>query len=132
MAISVNTATVPRKDRSGRTPFCKFFSSDNLSGCEQIMTLPEGHSGIYLKSIVIGSAVSLTVSIGDGETSNDLTTTVLGPITLNRDVGTPANHVAPAAIFHHTFDKELLFSTNLSIDASAAGAVWGVVEGFSI
>ena len=132
MAINVVTATVPRKDRSGRTPFCKHFDSADLSGCEQIMTMPSGASGIYLERLIIASTEAITVTLGDGETSSALTTDVLGPITLNRDIGTPDVEVAPAVIFDVNFLRELLFSVDLSIDASGSGTVWGLVEGYSI
>jgi len=130
MSINVVTATVPRKHHGGKVYFCKHFDSADLSGCEQIMAMPSGANHIYLKKLVIASTVSLTVTLGDGETSGSLTTDVLGPITLNRDIGTPDAHVAPATIFHHEFLNELDFSTDVSIDASDAGTVWGLIEGF--
>ena len=131
MAINVVTATVPRKDRTGRTPFCKHFDSADLSGCEEIMAMPSGASGIYLESITIASTSSITVTLGDGETSSAPTADVLGPITLNRDVGTPDVEVASATIFKHKFERELLFEDSITIDASAAGVVWGLIEGYS-
>lgn len=131
MAITVVTPTVPRKDRSGRTPFCKFFTSDDLSGCEEIMALPSGASGIYIESVLIASCDQLTVTLGDGETSGAVTTAVLGPMELNTEVGTAANEQTPAVIFSKKFLRELLVSTALTIDASAAGTVWGIIEGYS-
>ena len=131
MAINVVTATVPRTRHNGKTPFCKHFDSSDLSDCEQIMTKPSGASGIYLKRLVIASTRSLSVTVGDGETSNAVTTAVIGPITLNRLIGTPADTVIPATIVDYTFENELLFSTDISIDASGAGIVWGLIEGFS-
>jgi len=65
MSIAVVTPTVPRKDRSGKTPFCKFFTSDDLSGCEVIMAMPSGASGIYIESVLIGTTDSITVTLGD-------------------------------------------------------------------
>lgn len=131
MAINVVTMTVPRKDRSGRTPFSLSFDSADLSGCETILAMPSGASGIYLEHIVLMSAASITVTVGDGETTGSLTADVLGPITFNRDVGTPDVEVAPAVVLNHRFEREILFSTDISIDASAGGVVNGIVEGFS-
>ncbi len=130
MAINVVTATVPRKHHGGKVYFCKHFDSADLSGCEQIMSMPTGATHIYLKKVVIASAVSLTVTLGDGETTGSLTTDVLGPITMNADVGTPSNQQVPATVFDHEFVNELAFSTDVSIDASAAGTVWGLIEGY--
>lgn len=131
MAISVVTPTVPRKTRSGKTPFCKFFTSDDLSSCEEIMALPSGASAIYIESVLIASTVSLTATLGDGETSNNVTAAVLGPLELNADIGTPADQQVQATVFHKKFVRELEVSTSLTIDASASGTVWGIIEGYS-
>lgn len=131
MSITVVTPTVPRKDRSGRTPFVKFFTSDDLSTCEEIMALPSGASKIYIESVMIGSCDQLTVTLGDGETSNAVTAAVLGPIELNTEVGTAANEQVAATIFDKKFIRELAVSVSLTIDASGAGTVWGVIEGYS-
>jgi len=132
MAITVVTPTVPRKDRSGKTPFCKFFTSDDLSGCEEIMAKPTGALGIYIESVLIASCDQLTVTLGDGETTGAVTAAVLGPMELNTEVGTAANEQTPVAIVQKEFKRELLVSTSLTIDASAAGTVWGIIEGYSI
>jgi hypothetical protein len=131
MAINVVTMTVPRKDRSGRTPFCLSFDSADLSGCETILLLPTGASGIYLESILLLSTASITVTVGDGDGGTAVTAAVIGPITFNRDVGTPDVEVAPAVMFEYKFKREILFGTSIAIDASGAGVVNGVVEGYS-
>ena len=132
MAINVVTMTVPRKDRTGRTPFSLHFDSADLSGAEELLTMPSGATSIYLEKIVIATTAAITVTVGDGETSSAPTTDVIGPITMNRDVGTPANELAAVAIFSHEFIREILFSISIILDASGAGVVWGIAEGYYV
>ena len=138
MAITLVNLTMARTDRSGKTPFAVFFTSADLSGCEAIKAV-SGYTNIYLKKVKLWTvAPGITVTVGEGETTNAPTANLIGPIpfVVEDDVGTPANernYAHPVAFdyeFAHRDGVQLTATRDLTIDASAAGVVCGICEGF--
>ena len=131
MAITLVNLVVPRKDRSGRTPFAVFFTSADLSGCEAIKACPTG-GRIYLEKLKIWTTEEINWTVGEGETSGAVTAALVGPVTANRqesEVG-----VVNGVPFDHEFLREIQLTAarDLTIDASGSGTVCGIVEGFTI
>jgi hypothetical protein len=136
MAITNVDLTMARTDRSGKTPFAVFFTSTDLSGCEVIKAIT-GYSNLYLKKFKVWSREhDITVTIGEGETAAAPDTDLIGPFPLleENDTGTPSNerHYAHPASFDYEFAHRdgIQLTDDLTIDASGAGTVCGIVEGF--
>jgi len=133
MSITTVNLVVARVDRSGKTPFAVFFTSADLQGCEVIKAAGTGR--IYLESLKVWTNVALNWTVGEGETTSAVTAALIGPVDGLRDIGTPASIVAMPVSFDYKFkDKHAIQLTNLldlTIDASAAGIVCGIAEGYT-
>ena len=131
MSITTVNLTVARRDRSGRTPFAVFFTSADLQGCEVIKAAGSGR--IYLEKLKVWTNVELNWTVGEGETTSAVTAALVGPVDGLRTIGTPANTAAPPVSFDHEFQHEIQLTDllDLTIDASAAGNVCGIAEGFT-
>ena len=94
----------------------------DLSGCEPILAAVTGKS-IYLEHIMISCASGITVTIGEGETASAVTTVLLGPIVFTA-AGSNFMDV------HFQRPIQLTAATALTADASGAGAVTILAEGY--
>lgn len=103
-----------------RSGFIVNANSADLSGCEELKAAAAGKS-IYIERLTVNSEAALNVTIGEGETAGAVTTIVVGPLYL------AANGTVSTA-----FEKalKLTAATALTIDASGAGNVTVIVEGF--
>lgn len=115
MAVTVTTLT----------PYPEGFllnaTSSDWSGCEEILAAVTGKS-IYLEKITVLGVSAINVTIGEGETTSAVTTTIVGPIyTTTSGVPTVIEFKRP---------HKLAASTALTADASASGAITIIVEGF--
>lgn len=138
MAITTIDMNVSKGAHAGKTPFCTFFTSTDLTGCEEIKAVPTGGTALYLKKLKLWTVgPGNTVTVGEGETTNAPTANIVGPVSfvVEDDVGTPANerNYAHPVSFDYEFSDpiKLTDALALTIDASAAGVVCGIVEGFS-
>lgn len=99
--------------------FIKNCCAADLSSCEEIHAAVAGKR-IVLDRVSINSAATLTVTIGEGETTNNVTTAIIGPVSL----------VAGAtAVFEFARPLVLTAATSLTADASGSGVVCIVAEG---
>jgi hypothetical protein len=131
MAITTNDLTAARSDRSGKTPFAVFFTSTDLQGCEVIKAIGT-NSGLYLKKLVVWTSATLNWTVGAGKTSTAVTAALVGPVTSMREVtGAGVAHGIP---FEYEFVHKdgISVGADLTIDASAAGIVCGIAEGFTV
>lgn len=108
------------------TAWAVAFTSADASGTEEIKAAPA--SGVnYVERITLNCASDINVSFGVDETTGALTLTWL---TLNMETTSPPfvlEFKRPVAIV-----TALGVAGALCIDASGAGAVSGVVEGFTV
>lgn len=114
MAITV---TSPQSQKAG---WIKNAVSADASGCEEIIAAPTDGSSHYIRSAVVNSAATISVTIGAGETGGAVTAALIGPV--NTVAGTSAVFV---------FNPPLMVGANtaLTVDASGAGAVCIVAQG---
>ncbi len=130
MAITTVDLVVARVDRSGKTPFAVFFTSADLQGCEIIKAAAGGR--IYLEKLKVWTNVALNWTVGEGETTSAVTAALVGPVDAIRNIGTPDVEVAMPVSFDYEFKHPIQLTDilDLTIDASAAGNVCGIAEGF--
>lgn len=116
MAITANTMTTPKAG------WVINATSADLSACEELKAAVAGVSH-YIRGITINSASAITVTVGEGETTNNVTTALIGPVTF-----TTAGYV-----YHFIFLEpiKLTAATALTVDASGAGTVHVMVQGFT-
>lgn len=114
MAITV---TSPQSQKAG---WIKNAISADASGCEEIIAAPTDGTSHYIRSCVITSAATITVTIGAGETTGAVTAALIGPV----------NTIAGSSVAF-VFNPPLMVGadTALTVDASGAGAICVVVQG---
>ena len=97
-------------------------TSADASGCEELVAAPATGTSLYLKKIAINVDAAIDVTIGAGETSGAVTTVIIGTI------GLDANET-----FTYEFDRpiKLAAATSLTVDASGAGVITVVAEGYT-
>lgn len=120
-----------RIDRSSKTYFAVWFTSDDLTGCE-VIKAPITGGRLYLQKIKIWTTEELTVTLGEDEVSSSVFRTLIGPIPFNRQESGVG--IAHPATFDYEFLREGIQLTNdsdLTIDASLSGTICGIIEGFS-
>lgn len=115
------TATAVQNSGGGWT--VNAYSAD-LSGCEEIKAAPGAGGKLEVHSITLNCATAITVTVGAGETTGAVTTTLIGPVTFTTG----------GQVFTRFFNPPILLAANtsLTIDASGAGAVLAVVQGKTI
>lgn len=94
--------------------------TDDASGCEELVAAVTGKS-IILRQAIISCVAAITITIGAGETTGDVTSPVLGPLTFGA--------TSPVAIFNFNRGIRLAAATALTVDASGAGAFTCFVQG---
>ena len=94
----------------------------DLSGCEELLAAQGSGTYINVRKITINCVTAITVTIGAGETTGAVTTALVGPI----------NFLTTWGHFEIEFLTPLKLPANtaLTADASGAGAVAIVVEGY--
>ena len=100
-------------------------SNADWSGCEiAVAKSATATESLYLTQLAISSSADLTVNIGAGETGGAVTASgmIAGPVKVNVDI--------PVVI---PFDKpiKLPANTDLVVDASGAGTVTVIAQGFT-
>ncbi len=114
------TLTTPQPAGSG---FAVNGTSADLSACEILIAAPATGVSIYLERVSISCAADIDVTIGEGETTGDVTTEILGPVTFKAAGGNAFVHVFRQPI-------KLTAATALTCDASGAGQTTILVEGY--
>lgn len=117
MAIAANETQVQKKG------FVINATSADLSGTEELKAAPGAGKFIHVTSIDVVTAATITVTIGAGETGGAVTTAILGPSIAFTAALVPWRTQFIPAI-------KLAANTALTVDASGAGAVHIVVQGF--
>lgn len=100
-------------------------TSADASGCEVILAAPGAGVSLYLESVLINGVNGITVTIGEGETASAPDAIILGPITFAG--------ASWAETVVHEFLRPIKLTANkaLVVDASGAGAVCVLAEGFT-
>ena len=95
-------------------------NSADLSGCETLKAAVSGKS-IYLERLIINSASAINITVGAGETTGAVTTVLVGPI-----------YFAANTYIELVFTRPLKLAANtaLTVDASGAGNVTLIAQGF--
>jgi hypothetical protein len=122
MAITANTITV-RKPPLDASPWIVSLYSTDLSDCEELKAAVAGKCH-YIRKITIFCASAITISIGGGETTDELTAIYLGPIPF----------AATSSQYVIEFPDDALVvakATALCIDASGAGVAAVIAEGWT-
>lgn len=117
MVFAAVTLTNNNVDRAG---FVVNATSADLSGCETLKAAVTGKS-IYIERIYIISNTAINYTIGAGETSGGVTTILLGPVYSAANSATPLIFTRPI---------KLAAATALTADASGAGAVTIIIQGY--
>ena len=90
-------------------------TSADFSTTEELRAAPGSGVSIYLEYISINSISAITVTIGEGETTDAVTTIIVQPVLFTTGGGQYA--------IHFTRPIKLSAATSLTVDASAAGVV---------
>lgn len=107
-------------DGFGWVEFC--YSTD-MSGCEEIRAAPGSGLNLYVEHLFISCVSAITVDVGEGETTNAVTTAY----TTFEFVATSG---APIDI-HFTRPLKLTANTSFTADASGAGKVTIIATGYT-
>ena len=104
------------------TPFCVSVDVDDASGCEAIKA-GVASTCMAVKKISIICDANITVTIGAGETGGAVTTKILGPIPFTAEGG---------QVTHEFINPiKIAANTSLTVDASGAGNLGIIVEGYT-
>jgi len=117
MAITANTITTHGLD------WVVNATSTDLSSCEELKAAVASKSH-YIRTINISCGSDITVTIGEGETTGAVTTALIGPA-----IFTSTGRDKYSLLF--ICPIKLTAATALTVDASGAGTVQVVVEGYT-
>lgn len=95
--------------------------SADFSACEEIKTAVTGKS-IYIERILISSNAAVNVKVGEGETAGNVTTLRAGPFFFAANTSVVQDYGSRPI--------KLTAATALTVDASGAGLVTVIVQGF--
>lgn len=99
------------------------FSSADASGCEVIKAAPSTGRAFCLDSLWLNCGAAITVDIGDGESASAVETVLFPTIGL----------VAGSNLTMPDLEgQQLTTAKALTIDASGAGTIVGIVKGHTI
>lgn len=134
MSITANVITVADIPTEGEEWAINLYSA-SVTGCEELKAAVTGKY-IYLKKIVITCADNVAVTVGAGETTNAVTTILLGPYSFatTKDVGSPSTERDYIPIGHVELDfrpraVKLPVSTALAIDSTGPAPINIYIEG---
>jgi len=114
MAISV---TNPKPGKSG---WILNATSANVQDCEELKAAPAAGVSIVIYHLTINNTSAQTITIGEGETGDAVTTALLGPISM------PANS---SMQWDFRTGLKLTAATSLTVDASGTTAICIFAEG---
>lgn len=123
MAITANPIEVAFIPSAGKE-FRRSLYSEDMQDCENIVA-GVARTTHYLKKIMVRTATAMTITIGSGVDTNAVETIHIGPVPLD----------AASGFFAISFGErgiKCVTGKALTIDASAAGAIWLYAEGFSV
>jgi hypothetical protein len=122
MAVTDNTVNIV-DGKGRRNPFSASVYSADASAAETIEAAPGATREIVLTHLVVVCQSDITISIGAGEAASAVETIMVGPLPFDAAGGGPVD-------IH--FDNPLALGANktLTMDASAAGAVAVIAEGY--
>ena len=84
MAISITTPS------PGKFGWIINATSADASGCEELLAAPAAGTAIIIDYLTINSAAAITVTIGEGETGDAVTTALIGPVSCLTPVYSPS------------------------------------------
>lgn len=85
MALTANTYNLVTLPTHG-TPFYKSMQSEDISDCENIMDAESGRAH-YLTFLSVRMDAAVDVTIGSGESGDDVETDHIGPVPLSAESG---------------------------------------------
>lgn len=133
MAITATASTCSTKPLEKNTQwFVNAYSAD-ASGCEEIKAAPAAGTSLVITSLSVICAVKdITVTIGAGDTGGAVTTVIWGPLPFVAEV-TAAGYIFGVQ-YTCKFDTPIVLAaaTSLTVDASGAGAVIVMAQGYII
>jgi hypothetical protein len=91
----------------------------NASSCEELVAAVASKK-IKVKHLTVNSGAAITITIGEGETTNAVTTALIGPISFAANSSLQWDFNPP---------MELTAATALTVDASGAGDVCVFAQG---
>ena len=106
-------------------PWAVNYSADDVSGCESIKAAPAASTALYITKIVLMADADIDVTIGDGEDTSAVETTLLGPIPCVTEGTVITFDLGPGG-------AKLTDAKAFTIDASAAGTVCVYAEGYTV
>lgn len=115
MAITANTYVVDDLPLDGNM-FYRSLTSEDASGCEEILAASSGHAH-YLTKLIIHGDAAIDVSVGSGETTGAITTVHFGLIPLSAEAGLFEWNAPPGKGVKCTDE------TSITVDASGAGTL---------
>lgn len=103
--------------------FCVNADYADASGCEELVATPGVGKSLVLTFLEISCVVAITVTIGTGESGDNVETVVIGPVNFATTSGSPLVIPFPQGL-------KLTANKSLTIDASGAGAVQVFAQGY--
>ncbi|MDA3834269.1 MAG: hypothetical protein PF495_12830 [Spirochaetales bacterium] len=119
MAITVQN---PEHGAMAGNGFIINATSADASVCEELKAAPATGLSIFVDKLTINSTLAISVTIGEGETTGDVTTVLLGPVAMAAASSTQFD-------FSQVGGLKLTAATSLTVDASGAGDICITVIG---
>lgn len=122
MAITANTVTFARPPVEGDVKFVSTYSAD-LSGCESLIAAVTAKAHYIIKiQAFCQSVTDVTITFGAGETTNAVTTILLGPIPMPDAGGSMTIDFGPDHALRVTTGTA--FTVDMSATCPTAVLVW--------
>ena len=120
MAISI---TAPDHGAMAGDGFILNATSANASGCEELKAAPATGISILVDHLTINNgATGQSITIGEGETADAVTTALIGPIAMAANTSIQFDFTSKGGL-------KLTAATSLTVDSSSTGAICVFVDG---
>ena len=103
--------------------FCVNADYADASSCEELVATPGAGKSLVLQFLEISCVAAITVTIGSGESTNNVETVIIGPLNFAATSGSPVVMNFPQGLV-------LTANKSLTIDSSGAGVVQVFAMGY--
>ena len=114
MAITI---TNPEHGAMAGNGFILNAVSADASGCEELKAAPATGLSIFVDHLTVNNgATAQSITIGEGETTNAVTTALIGPIAMAANTSIQFDFMSKGGM-------KLTAATSLTVDSSSTGAI---------
>ena len=132
MAWTVTTMQAPNTTTSRKEPWTVSFAGDDVTACEEIVAAIAGKCH-YVQRIALQYDGTGQTTLGAGDNgAGAVAAPLLGPIPSTRQITAVGMSNAIPFVYEFLNPPKVPVNTSITVDATAVGNIWGVIDGYTI